>query len=293
MAKQVCCVDHTQPATKSIAGRWFCEEHYAKATHQRASVWRSATVAVVGLVIFVGAVFGLDAAFKPNLSGSALLFTGVVLALVPAALWLFFFYQQDRIEPEPVGHVARMFVLGLALAGAIGIPLTTELFRVGDWLYRDTLSTWLGSIFLSGAVEAFIVYAVVRYFISESPEFDERSDGVVYATAAALGYATALNLQFILNSGGAALGPAELAVAEVALSRAAFGGLLGYFLGRAKLEKEPLWWLSAGLVLTALLNGLFSILLGQVDPGTITFGGAAGVNFSTFTGLIVAGVLMT
>ena len=168
MAEQLCCVDHTRPGTKAIAGRWFCEEHYAKASYKRAGVWRSAGVAVVGLLVFVGAVFGLDAAFKPNLSGASLLLTGVILALVPAALWLFFFYQQDRLEPEPVGQVARMFVLGLAFAGALGIPLTEGLFRVSEWLYRDTLTTWLGSIFLVGGIQAFVVYAVVRYFVFDT-----------------------------------------------------------------------------------------------------------------------------
>jgi DNA-binding NarL/FixJ family response regulator len=69
-----------------------------------------------------------------------------------------------------------MHYLG-ALAGAIGIPLTDQLFRVSDWLYRDTASTWLASIFISGAVGAFVIYATVRYFIFDSPEFDERTDG--------------------------------------------------------------------------------------------------------------------
>ncbi|MBF8282757.1 MAG: hypothetical protein HW378_1672, partial [Anaerolineales bacterium] len=32
MTAQVCCVDHERPGTKVIAGRWFCDEHYAKAT---------------------------------------------------------------------------------------------------------------------------------------------------------------------------------------------------------------------------------------------------------------------
>jgi len=289
MEAQVCCVDHERPGTKVIAGRWFCDEHYTKATHKRSGVWRSAAIAVVGLLIFVGAVVGLDAALKPDLTGAGLLLVGVVLALIPAALWLFFFYQQDRLEPEPVGQVARMFVIGLALAGALGIPLTDQLFKVSDWLYRDTLTTILGSIFVTGAVEAFIVFATVRYFIFDSPEFDERTDGVIYATAAALGYATALNLQFILASGGAELGGAEVFVAEVALAQAAFGGLLGYFLGRAKLEQEPVWWLSAGLALTAVLNGAFNYASGLVDPGTISRGGGGGL--PSFTGLLVAGGL--
>jgi len=124
----------------------------------------------------------------------------------------------------------------------------------------------------------------------DEPEFDERTDGVVYATAAALGYATSLNLQFILANGGARLGTGEIFVAEVALAFAAFGGLLGYFLGRAKLEQDPIWWLPLGLVLTSFLGGLFVILRGQLDPGSITITGH-GSGLPSFNGLILAGIL--
>lgn len=289
MEAQVCCVDHQRPGTRALGGRWFCDEHFAKATYKRGGVWTSQAAAVVGLLVFVAAVVAVDTFLQPVLSGALLLLVGVVLALVPALLWLTFFYRQDRLEPEPVGHVARMFVIGLALASAIGIPLTDQVFRVSDWLYRSPLTQAIGSIALIGAIQAFIVYATVRYFIFDSPEFDERTDGVVYATAAGLGYATALNLQFILSNGGAALGTGEVFVAEVALAQAAFGGLLGYFLGRAKLEREPSWWLAAGVGLTALLNGAFLMLRGQLDQGTIERGGAGGL--PSISGLVLSGVL--
>ncbi len=290
----VCCVDHTRPGTRAIAGRWFCDEHYAKATYKRGGVWRSEIIAVIGLLVFVAAVFGLDYALRPELTGTTLLVTGIVLSIVPAAIWLTFFYQQDRLEPEPVANVVRMFVIGLALAGALGIPLTEQFFKVQDWLYIDStagigLTEILGSIFVTGAVEAFVIFATVRYFIFDQPEFDERTDGVVYATAAALGYATALNFQFILASGGAALGGAEIYVAEVALAHAAIGGLLGYFLGKAKLEQEPLWWLPLGLALAAALTGTFNILRGQLDVGGIGIGASSGL--PAVNGLLLAGGL--
>ena len=290
MAEQVCVVCHIRPGVKAIGGRVFCDEHYTKALYKRSGVWRSAAFAVIGLLVFVALVVALDAVIRPQaLTGVALLTTGLLLAIVPAVLWLVFFYQQDRLEPEPVGEVAKIFVIGLALGGALGIPLTDQVFHVPDWLYRDTLTTVLGSIFVIGGVQAFVVYAAVRYFIFSQPEFDERTDGVVYGTAAALGYATALNLQFILASGGAALGPAEIYVAEVALAQAAFGGLLGYFLGKAKLERDPIWWLPLGLAVTALLNGLFNLLRGQLDTGAITKGSAAGL--PSIGGLLLAGAL--
>ncbi len=289
MAAQVCCVDHERPGTMAIGGRWFCDDHYAKATHKRPSFWRTSLVAVIGLLVFVAAVVALDTYLKPQLNGIPLLVAGVLLALVPAVLWLVFFYQQDRLEPEPVGQVVRIFVVGLALAGAIGVPLIEQLFHVQDWLYAGSdMTTFLASIFVIGAVEAFIIYATVRYFIFDLPEFDERTDGVIYGTAAGLGYATALNLGFILSNGGSALGSGEVWVAEVALAHAAIGGLLGYFLGRAKLEQDPIWWLPTGVVLAALLNGLFIIARGELDLSTVTFT-SAGAGLPSFNGLLVAG----
>ena len=290
MAQPVCCVDHHRPGTKSISGRWFCDDHYRRATYQRAGFWRTEIIAIIGLLVFVGLVVALDTYLQPQLTGIGLVLAGVLLAMVPAVLWLYFFYQQDRLEPEPVGNVARMFFLALALAGAFGIPLTDQLFAVQDWIYRSDLITWLASIFIYGAAGAFFIYATVRIFMFDLPEFDERTDGVIYGTAAGLGYATALNLQFILSNGGAALGTGEIFVAEVALAYAAFGGLLGYFLGRAKLEHEPVWWLPAGTVLAAVLIGAFMVLRGELDPGVVEFSGQGG-GLPSVRGLLLAGGL--
>lgn len=256
---------------------------------QRGAWWQSAILAVIGVLVFVGIVVGLDAAFQPQLSGTPLIIVGVVLAIVPAVLWLVFFYLQDHLEPEPKHEVFKIFIVGLALASAIGIPLTNQVFRVDDWLYRSSTSLVLGAIFVIGAIEAFIIYLTVRYFIYDSDEFNERTDGMVYGTAAGLGYATALNVQFILGSGGAALGGAEVFIAEVALAHAAFAGLLGYFLGRAKLEREKIWWLPIGMLLAALLNGLFIILRSQLETGSIVMGAASAL--PSITGLILAGAL--
>lgn len=263
-------------------------QRVAKADVERRGVWRSELLAVVALLLFVAAVVGIDLGLQPNLAGGALLLVGLVLALVPAALWLAFFYLQDRLEPEPIADVARQFLIGTALAGAFSLPLLTQVARVPEWIFRDTQSLLLGSL-LTGAVEVFTIYATVRYFIFDSPEFDERTDGVVYGTAAGLGVATATNLGFILSNGGAALGAGEVYVAEVALAQAAFGGLLGYFLGRAKLEREPAWWLAGGFGLTVVLDALFTILRGQLESGTISFGRAA--QLPSLTGLVLAGGL--
>ena len=262
---------------------------HPKASYHRKNVVVSDLIAFVVLLVFVGVVAVADRLLKPVLDGSLLLVIGVALALVPALLWMFMFYQLDSAEPEPVTDVAKIFVIGLALASAIGIPLTDQLFRVHDWLYRDPLTTTLGSIFIIGGIEAFIVFAAVRFFIYDQPEFDERSDGVVYGTAAGLGYATALNLGFILSNHGAALGSGEIFVAETALAHAALGGLLGYFLGKAKMQHEPVWWMSLGFVIAMILNGLFYLLRGQVVEASAGF--FSGGQLPSFAGLLLSGAM--
>lgn len=266
-------------------------EQTVKLAYHRKGHYRATYIAIVALIIFVALVYGFDALVKPAFSGVGLVVIGIVLCLIPAALWLFVFYQQDRAEPEPVGYVGRMFVIGLALAGAIGIPLSDQVFHLGDWLYRDNLTMVIGRIFVTGAIEAFIVYATVRYFMFDNPEFDERADGVVYGTAAALGYATAINIQFILGSGGAALGVGEINIVAVVFAQAAFGGILGYFLGRAKLEKESVIWLAFGFLITTVLNGLFYVLQSSlITTLTKDFTQKAGI-LPAFVGLILSGVL--
>lgn len=260
----------------------------SKAIHERKHVWRDEVLLIVGLCAFVGIVYALDGALKPQFTPSTLLMTGVFLALVPAFIWLTFFYMQDRAEPEPKGFVLGVFALGGLFAAAVGIPVTENLFRVSHWLYTDTLTTILGGILVVGFTQEYLKYAAVRYSIYNSEEFDEPTDGVIYATAAGLGYATVLNINFVVSNGGVDLGAGILRMAVVALAQAAFSGITGYFLGRAKFESEQIWWMPLGITLAAIFNGLFNWLLGIVNQPTITLSGSTS---NTWMGLVLAAVV--
>lgn len=245
-----------------------------KAVHERKHVWRDEFLLIVSLIVFVGIVYALDAALKPVFTASSLLLSGVFLALIPAAIWLVFFYMQDRIEPEPKGYVMGVFTLGAILAAAIGVPLVENVFRVSHWIHANTLATILGGILVVGFAQEFLKYAAVRYSIYHSAEFDEPTDGVIYATAAGLGYATVLNIQFVISNGGVDLGTGVITMAVVALAQAAFSGITGYFLGRAKFESEQIWWMPLGITLAAVFNGLFNWMRGLVVQTNVSLSGA-------------------
>jgi RsiW-degrading membrane proteinase PrsW (M82 family) len=290
MKEVTCCVCHrpVEADAKRIGGRCFCEYHYAKATQERPSIWRAGLFQIAGLLAFVLVVELAIGLADLTLDGWPLLIAGIVLAVVPALLWLFFFYQQDRLEPEPKGAVLGVFVLGALLAQAVGIPLVEQVFEVRRWLPLGTWSHILGSILVIGFVQEFLKYAAVRYAIYPTLEFDERVDGIVYGTAAGLGYAMVLNLRYVLDSGGVNLQAGVIRIVVTALAQASFAGLSGYFLGRAKFEDEPVWWLPGGVSLAALLNGLFTYLRGELTTTGLSLSGG-GVN--PWPGLILAALV--
>jgi RsiW-degrading membrane proteinase PrsW (M82 family) len=106
--------------------------------------------------------------------------------------------------------------------------------------------------------------------VFDTPEFDERMDGIVYGTVAGLGVATLTNLNYVIANDGVALAPGVIHVVTTALAQASFSGLLGYFMAEAKFEHKPVWWVPLGLFIAAVLNGLFSWLLSEVSANGLT-----------------------
>ena len=99
-----------------------------------------------------------------------------------------------------------------------------------------------------------------------------------------LGFATVLNIEFIVSSGGADLGLGTIRVALTALVLASLGGLVGYFLGHDRLEVRPVWYVAGGVVLAAILDGGYWYLRSSLTGG---ISGSATI----WIGLILALVL--
>jgi RsiW-degrading membrane proteinase PrsW (M82 family) len=287
MSEIICCICHQPvgPDAKRIGGRCYCERHYAKVTKERPGTWRAGLGLIVGQLAFVLIVELLVTLLKPTLTGWALFLTGLVLAVIPALIWLVFFYQQDRLEPEPKGYVLSVFILGALLAQGVGTPLLEDVFQVSRWLPTGAWVNILGSILVVGVVQEFLKYAAVRYSIYPLAEFDERADGVIYGTAVGLGYATMLNINYVVASGGVNLQAGVIRIVVTALAQASFSGLSGYFLGRAKFEDEPAWWLPSGVALAAVLNGLFTYVRGEITTTALSLSGGG---FNPWPGLILA-----
>jgi RsiW-degrading membrane proteinase PrsW (M82 family) len=255
-----------------------------KLTPHRESVWQADLMSLGFLVVFVLIVYNLEVWVKPVFTPTTLTLTGVVLSIVPAVVWLGFFYRRDRLEPEPKSMVIQVFFLGGLLAAALGIPLVENIFRVSEWMYTSLWTRLLGGILVIGFSQEFLKYAAVRWTVYKTEEFDEPVDGIIYATAAGLGYAAMLNILFVIESGGVDLGAGVIRITIISLAHASFAGVVGYFLGIEKFQNRPPWFTSLGVVIAAVLNGVFFTLRSAV----ITSGLAQA---NVWIGLVLAALL--
>ena len=247
----------------------------------RRSIWIAQALTIAGLIAYVLLVQVLAPSLQEP-GRRAGVGVGLLLALVPAALWLALFYVQDAREPEPLGYVVRVALAGAVLGGAIVLPVVQRVFASAGWVNAGPLIGLLESILIVGALQEFCVYLAVRFTVYEVSEFDEVADGVTYGTAAGVGLATVLNLWWVLNSPSIAPVPAALWIVVTTLAQAAFGGVLGFFLGRAKIlgEHSRVLW---GFLIATLLNGVVTFLLREVSR--------SGLTYRPWNGLIVAAVV--
>jgi len=295
MDERVCCVcDHpVAEDAEKYRGRWFCAYHRPRIGRDRLALWASSAAALVGLLLFALLVHWLVGRTPLRLSGASLIAVGALCALVPALLWSVVFYLQDRAEPEPKRYVLGVFVAGGVAALLVAVPLVRDVFRVQQWLPR---AAWpvqlLGSVLIVGFVQEYCKYAAVRYTVYQSPEYDERVDGIIYGAAAGLGFSTVLNMQYVIGNGGVQLDVGVVRITITALAHAAFSGVLGYFLGRAKFERMGKAWLPAGLCLAALLNGVVSWALGWVVWRGLDYVPLQGLAVAAAVALVTAAVLL-
>lgn len=189
-----------------------------------------------------------------------LILSGII---APAILWIVYYYYKDRLKPEPLLYIGLTFILGFAagyvcfksygLLPLIGLPedpsIIMDQHRLQFFFYC------LGPV---GLLEEFIKYLPFLFIIFVFKSFDEKVDGIIYASVIALGFASYENLHYLAYLGGFELiGRA----AASPLTHSIFSSIWGYMVGAAKLSHRSVFKASViGLVISAVLHGIFDFL---------------------------------
>ena len=188
----------------------------------------------------------------------------VAVIVAPALFWTAYFYYKDRFQPEPLLKFGSAYLLGLAAAwGCLklydllplaGSGLDPEALPLGG----DRMSFLLVNLGVIGPLEEFAKFVPFFLVTLRFREFDEKTDGIIYAAAVALGFASFENLGYLAGLQGFEL--FGRAVASP-LTHAVFASVWGYLVGCACLKKKSLILPAlAGILLAGLCHGLFNFL---------------------------------
>lgn len=176
-----------------------------------------------------------------------------MLAVAPAALLLKYILLRDKYKREPKQLIAITFLLGAL--GIIPATIIELLLGFGNILITAFLSV--------AVVEETVKYLAVRGKAYNSSNFNEVMDGVIYGVAAGLGFATVENIFYVLGFGtiSTALVRAFMSVP----SHAAYGGIMGFYLGMAKpfcltSKQHERKLILTGLAIAILLHGIYDTI---------------------------------
>lgn len=185
-------------------------------------------------------------------------FSILTAAVAPGIALLTYFYLKDRYEAEPIHLVIRVFIIGVLIV----IPVL---------VIQRGLELGIGSghvVFsfaVSAGVEELMKWFVLYHIIYNHSEFDEPYDGIVYAVAISLGFATVENVMYAIFQ-PMTVGTLVIRALLPVSGHALFGVSMGYYLGKAKFAsyaKLKYRFLLFSACLPFLEHGFYDFIMGS------------------------------
>lgn len=242
---------------REFGNRHYCERHLGMLAEDVRPVWRASllTFGVIALMVAgIGVAGGL---FRAQPEGTVRLAIGASVSVLPALVWLFALFRYSASDGTQLSSLVPIItVLAALVAAAIARPILLDLINLDSWLARAGPSERLTAHILVGStIHITLLYAIVRYTVWRTPTFEHRVDGVVFAMAAGWGYAATMNLLFALEGGGLLLVNGSLRMIAQMAAYLSASLVIGFFLGRNRFEDMPLYYMSSGMTLAALVTG--------------------------------------
>ena len=120
---------------------------------------------------------------------------------IPALIAMWVVDRLDRKRPEPPSTrrlVAFVGMLSVIPALLVGTLLSDHVGDTLDPQFTYQGATWTSFVVAAGVEEACKI-SVIYWIVWRRPEFDERMDGIVYASRAGLGFALVENVMYLLQ----------------------------------------------------------------------------------------------
>jgi len=126
----------------------------------------------------------------------------IALAVLPALILIYYTYQQDKLQREPVWNLVKAFFYGglsVFASFLISVPfMNLGLFPREIHSLSDAARTaFFGAAIPEETAKLFLLWL----FLRKCRDFDERMDGIVYAVCIGMGFAAFENIEYLFASG--------------------------------------------------------------------------------------------
>ncbi len=184
----------------------------------------------------------------------------LALALAPAAAIIWYIYTKDEYEREPAGLLFVAFLLGIVsiipalIGGALGEHL-------GYGTSTNVFVTAIYAFIVVAFSEELAKFIFLRGYLFRKSDFNEPFDGIVYAVMVGMGFAAFENVVYVAQGG---VGVALLRMFTAVPAHAAFGVIMGYYVGMARFdERNRNRLLIKGLFWAVVAHGAYDFFLMQ------------------------------
>ncbi len=186
----------------------------------------------------------------------------LIIATLPVFALLYYFWRRDKGEKEPMKLMQKVFLWGVAIIIPVGFIEAVIDTAVFDLFVQPPLIYFLIMPFIFVALpEEFAKYLVVKKVAYNHHKFNEIMDGITYAIMASMGFAVLENILYTMNYG---LEVGLLRAFTAVPAHALFSGIMGYYIGLAKFQKNKKLekkLLRQGLAAAVIFHGLYDFLL--------------------------------
>ena len=126
----------------------------------------------------------------------------IALAVLPALILIYYTYQQDKLQREPVGNLVKAFFYG-GLSVFASFLISVPFMNMGLFPREiHTLSDAARTAFFGAAIpEETAKLFLLWLFLRKCRDFDERMDGIVYSVCIGMGFAAFENIEYLFASG--------------------------------------------------------------------------------------------
>jgi len=189
------------------------------------------------------------------------------LAILPSLVLILFLYGLSYKAPPPVSLMLIACLFGVISTYPAIKMEEFGIYDLGMLLQGDLWTSFTFSFLIVAFSEETLKYIFLRYYLYPKKEFAVPLDGIVYAACIGLGFAAAENFLYLvirLEDLEQAYSLAYRRMFTALPAHAAFGVVMGYFMGLARFQaKKEVLFLLLALLLPIVLHGLYDFFIFQ------------------------------